>query len=287
MSNRISAIVAFVLLGATLVDSSVIANSGWDLFPTPLMRLEEAGIPRDAKKISKVLADATQPPKLRYWAAIALAQLEARDYLPLIIQTLDDPVLLAQRGAMAALVHLPTEDAVAPLCAKSSSGSNRKIRFMAMAALFSVKSLSSTKCIVQSATNVNENHEIRWQTLYHLWKIREPSSAYDDLVPTLNDDNPTFRALAAMSLSKRHESDELTMDSLRIREALGTALLDHEIDMYTFNKAIERFEQLTDTEIMLHPSTDIEWFNFEKKGRAITDQRIQVWLDSRGYVSPR
>jgi HEAT repeat protein len=190
--------------------------------------------------------------------------------------------LLVQQGAMVALQHLPAEDALPKLCLKSSSHGDRDIRFLATMVLFSVKTDGATVCIVISATRVNEYYQTRWQALYHLWQNREPSHAYDELVPTLNDENPTLRALAAMSLSRRHESDELAMDSLRIRETLGTALLDHEMDMFTFKEAVERFELLTGTEIMLDPSKDIEYFNFEVKGRAIVDERIRAWLDGRG-----
>lgn len=279
VSTKLTAFTVFILLATTVLSTNILANGTWDVLPTPVMMMDEAGIPLDPKEIAQVLSDVTQPPKLRYWAAMALAQLEAREYLPTIIQSLDDSVLLVQQGAMVALQHLPTDDAVQPLCLKSSSHSNRDIRYFATSVLFSVKTDAATKCIVRSATSVNEDYQTRWQALYHLWQNRDPGSAYDELVPTLDDENPTLRALAAMSLSKRHESDELVMDSLGIREALGAALLDHEMDMFTFNEAVERFEQLTGTEIMLDASQDIEYYNFDEKGRAIVDERIQAWLD--------
>lgn len=280
MPNRLTTFTVFVLFGTTVLSTNSLANSMWDVLPTPLMRMDEAGIPPDSKEIAHVLSDPTQPPKLRYWAAMALAQLEARDYLPNIIEAMDDHVLLVQQGAMLALQHFPAEDAVPRLCLKSSSHSNRDIRHLATLVLFSVKSDSATICIVRSATSVNEYYQTRWQALYHLWQNRGPSSAYDELVPTLNDESSTLRALAAMALSKRHESDETAMDSLGIRKTLGAALLDHEMDMFTFKEAVERFELLTGTEIMLDPSKDIEYFNFDKKGRTIVDERVRAWLNS-------
>ncbi len=280
MSNRLTAITAFVLLGTCAAFTESPANSKWDVLPTPLMKMEEAGIPPESMAIASVLGDPTQPPELRYWAAMALAQLEASEYLPAIVQAMDDHVLLVQQGAMLALQHLPAEDAVPQLCEKSRSHTERDVRHIATLVLLSVKTDSATICIVRSATSVKEDYRTRWQALYHLWQNRDPSEAYDNLVPALDDENPTLRALAAMALSKRHESDESAIKSLGIRETLGEALLDHEMHIFTFKEAIERFEFLTGTEIMLDPSKDIEYFDFQNRGRAIVDERIRAWLDS-------
>jgi hypothetical protein len=112
-----------------------------------------------------------------------------------------------------------------------------------------------------------------------LWESREPASSYDELVPTLNDESATLRALAAMALSKRYESDESALDSLGIRETLGAALLDHEMDVSTYIDAVERFELLTGTAIMLDPSKETAYFNLDMNGRAIVDERVRAWLN--------
>jgi len=272
-------LVALLLLGTLALATNSLANSKWDLLPTPLMMMDEAGIPPDPEEVAGVLADPTRPPKLRFWAAMALAQLEAHDYLPVIVQAMDDHVLLVQQGAMLALQHIPAEEAVPRLCMKSNSHGNRDTRRLATHALFAVITDRATKCIVASATNVNEDYQTRWQALFHLWQSREPASSYDELVPTLNDESATLRALAAMALSKRYESDESALDSLGIRETLGAALLDHEMDVSTYIDAVERFELLTGTAIMLDPSKETAYFNLDMNGRAIVDERVRAWLN--------
>jgi len=174
--NR-SIIPAIALVVSALSASNILSDMGWDVGPTPLMVLEEAGIIPTAENVAKVLNDPSQPPKLRHWAAMALAQLEATEYLPDIIRALDDSVLIVQQGAIAALQFFQSDDAIAPLCLKSSSSMSWEIRFSATLTLFAQPGSASTQCIIRSATRIDEQYQMRWQALYHLSQNRVPDEA--------------------------------------------------------------------------------------------------------------
>lgn len=94
----------------------VFAASTWDVSPTPLDQMQEAGVSISVDAISKILADPKQDVQLRYSAAMALGQLADKSAIPALVASLSDSDPNVRIGAAGALMYLPDEGIVQVLC---------------------------------------------------------------------------------------------------------------------------------------------------------------------------
>ena len=101
------------LMIAVLFDPQASRAAGlWDVMPTPLMLMQDAGIPTTVEAISEVLADEAQKDEFRYWAAMALGQLGDDRAIPWLISSLSDQKEFVRAGAASALYYIPSAEAV-------------------------------------------------------------------------------------------------------------------------------------------------------------------------------
>lgn len=141
--------------------SSIPITQEWDVLPTPLHTMEEAGVDLDVDSIVAVMADSGQDPQLRWRAALALGQLGDESAIPALLSALADSEVVVRAGAAAALKYLPKDYLVSPLCQTATNDVDEAPRHNAVLAIGMIKSQEATDCLVAVTANERETVKVR------------------------------------------------------------------------------------------------------------------------------
>ncbi len=251
---------------------------------TPLEIMDRAGIERDPKSIQAVLFDRARDPELRHQSALALAQLEDRASVPALIKAIDESEPRARQGAMAALMYLPSIDAVPKLCDVVHSDWDRDSHGFAIIALSQIESHAATQCIVDAAANENETIQARRQALFLLWEVKKDVESVDGLIPLLKNPNTTLRALAALCLNRSYYQSKTIHESLKITDALVSSALDPELYMGNFFDVVKALEVLSGQPFIdasIRPEAGKEFLKYFDENRFLVTEDVRTWSESR------
>ena len=144
-----------------LSQSAIPMSQEWDVLPTPLRTMEEAGVTLDVESISARMSDRDQDPWLRWRAALALGQLGAESAIPSLLRALVDPEVMVRAGAAAALKYLPRRDLASPLCKTAMYDVDEAPRHNAVLALGMIKSGEAISCLETVIADEEETAKIR------------------------------------------------------------------------------------------------------------------------------
>lgn len=247
----------------------------WDVLPTPLMRMQDAGVPTTVEAISNVLADATQEDEFRYWAAMALGQLGDERAIPWLISSLSDQKEIVRAGAASALHYLPSAEAVQPLCETALHDEDMAPRHNAVNALSSVMTNAATTCLVRVAAKVQETKKVRLQSLILLEQQTQERQGFEELIPTLEDRDPDVKGMAAIILSIEYANEPQVLESLSVTESLVDAALNAELDSWIYLRMVERLETIADRKFV--GVSDEEREVMIPSIRAEINNRIMEW----------
>lgn len=200
MNNRITALFAVFLLTVAPLHAALGATA-WDIYPTPLDRMNKAGIETTVTAIVYVLENSSDE-ELRYWSALALAQLEDRKAIPHLISTTDDASALARLGAAIALGHFRAPESTKALSTLAAQDPEHAARKAAVISLGKIRGNDAAVSLIQTAKNEEESKDIRYHAIAVLGDFGE-RAAMTKLLPLADNPDPNIRAAARLSLSKR------------------------------------------------------------------------------------
>lgn len=252
----------------------------WDVLPTPLDVMQEAGVARDRQSIQAALFDSDRDPELRFQSALALAQLEDRASVPVLIKAIDESEIRVRQGAMIALTYMPSIDAIPNLCSVVHSASDSDSHLYAIGALSQTESSFATQCIVDAATNENETIPTRRQALHALWEIKTDVESVDALVPLLESPETSLRALAALCLNRSYYQSETIHKSLGITDALVSSVLDRELFLNIYFDAIEALEDISGETFIDDSLSAKELVYFIEINRDRISEDVLTWSES-------
>lgn len=254
----------------------------WDVLPTPLDVMEEAGIERDPQSIQAVLLDSERDPELRFKSALALAQLQDRESVAVLIKVIDDNEPRARQGAITALMFMPSIDAIPKLCSMVHSAWDGDTRRYAVNSLSQIDSSLATQCIVDAAANENESIQTRRAALHVLLGVKKNVESVDGLVPLLESPDTILLALAALCLNRSYYQSKAIHKSLRITDALVSSALDRELNQVIYFDVIKALE-LVSGQTFIDPSirreAGKELLNFLDANRFLVSEDVRIWSE--------
>jgi len=265
------------------VNINILANP-WDILPTPLQVLQEAGIERDPQAIQAVLLDDQRDPELRLESALALAQLEHRESVPVLIQAIDEEIHEVRFGAITALIYMPSTEAVPKLCSVVHSSRDERSRRQAVTALSQTDSRLATQCIVDVAVNENESLRTRRSAVRVLWKIKATVESVDGLVPLLESQDTELRALTALCLHRSYSGSRAIQESLGITDSLVSATQDSELYddiFYLVIRALEASSGQVFVDEVIQPQRGRQFLEYFAANRYLVAEDVRLWSESR------
>lgn len=253
----------------------VFAASTWDVSPTPLDQMQEAGVSISVDAISKILADPKQDVQLRYWAAMALGQLADKSAIPALVASLSDSDPNDRIGAAGALMYLPDEGIVQVLCETAVHDGNSGPRHSATTSLSAITTDEATKCLVRVAGNEQETKKIRLQSLIILEQQIQERKGFEELIPTLGDLDPDVKGMAGIILSIEYIDEPEVLESLSVTESLVDAALDAGLDSWIYRRIVRRLELIAEREFIResHDASELQIPGV----RADINNRITEW----------
>jgi len=222
----------------------------WDVEPTPLDLMEEAGVRTELDSIAAVLSDPEQDVRLRWKAALALGQLCNDRATPMLLHALQDSEKFVRLGAAEALYFMPSPQLAKPLCRTAMTDPNTEPRHAAVRALSAIKSVEATDCLFAVVGNEQEKVPVRALATMLIRQQISEREGFEDLIPLLNDPDSTIRGEVAMILLDVYESEPDVVASLSIMKTLQDVVIDPEIQHSTLMAVIERLEQEANRDFM-------------------------------------
>jgi len=259
---RIKRFIALVILAPLSFCTAAIAASTWDVHPTPLDRMNTAGIGLSVAAVAEVLREG-QDSELRYWSALALAQLEDAAAIPILIQATDDADLNVRTGASIALGYFPTHESAQALRIIARRDPEFVTRKAAVISLGRIRNGDAALGLIEAANDENESEEIRYHAIYTLGEFAD-SETLMEINPLTDSSNANIKAITRLSMSKGGVPIEIG--------DLVQSATDIKIDEFTFLQLVKHLEQKSNREFFRGKDAPIESQTREK-----TKQRILDW----------
>jgi len=238
------------------------------------MRMGEAGIAATVGDISQVLADTKRDEQLRYWAAMALGQLEDDRAVPFLIQALTDNSATVRAGSAMALGFIGSVSATDSLCATAVSDDNMAPRRSAVTALYFLVNAESTKCLVRVAADEHELQEVRIASLSLLSEQLLERRGFEALIPALDDPDADIKGLSAIILSSEYANEPALLESLSVTQSLVEAILGASSHSWVYVRMVERLEDVAAREFVLDGEDDHLYY---EPVRTAINLRIEQW----------
>lgn len=209
------------------------AASEWDVHPTPLETLENLGYQPTYETAMSILADPTQKAEVRATAALALAQLDNNQAVPLLAAATKDPQVDVRSNAAWALGVLPSADNTRILEDVLESDADSEPRTAALIALRRIGTIEAASAMLVAAFNEEESDSNRLAAISGVAEIGN-SSQVDSLEGLTTHDSAAIRNKASMVLVAQGNSEYL--------DEVVTIALDRGVDYFTYLEAIEALE---------------------------------------------
>lgn len=272
--RRSSQAALFICVSVIVLPILAAAGSRWDVEPTPLMIMEDAGIATTVEAVSQTLSDTSQDEQLRYWAAMALGQLADEQAVPVLRKSLSDRSAVVRAGSASALGFIGSIAAIEPLCETALHDDNMVPRRNAVTSLYFLVTDDSTKCLVQVAGNETELRELRLASLSLLSQQLQERRGFEGLIPTLNDPDAEIKGMSAVILSIEYADEPAVLESLSVTRSLVDATLSVSIHSSVYVRMVERLEDVAAREFFLDGEDSN--FYYEPIHAAVND-RIRHW----------
>lgn len=234
MGGRITALLAALLVIA-MPTHAPLGATAWDIHPTPLTRMNEAGVGLSVPSLVYVLENSSDQ-ELRYWSALALAQLEDRKAIPHLISATGDANKFARLGAAVALGHFRAPESTQALRTLAAEDPEYATRKAAVISLGKIRNADAALGLIQTANNEQEPDDIRYQAIATLGEFAD-RAAMTKLLPLARSTNPNLRAAARLSMSKRGVPVEI--------KDLIVSTTDSEVNVVTALGLVQHLEEMS------------------------------------------
>ena len=234
------------------------ASGNWDVHPTPLERLEAAGVATDVSSVSEVLLDRSRATQLRSLAASGLAQIADDATIPTLITAAGDLNSDVRTAAISALGFIPSDESIPVLRGVIHNDLIPQPRSAAIIALQMIGSDEAAHVLALAALNEYETQRNRISALNAMDQIGS-ADASSQLVPLVDSNNPNIRGKAALVLSRGIDS--------RYVDDLVSAALDSDLDPHVYIGVVERLEEISGRKLSQTPG----------EARSKSQSRIREW----------
>ena len=146
----------------------------------------------------RALKEAENPYQRRY-AAQLLSDRGAREAVPYLLDTLNDPEEVAQKAAAEALAKLGDRSIFDRLIANTAATDGRVRKYSAYVLGWLAKKEDRTVVEVLEALAADDDENVRAEAIYALYKVGSPTSK-DIFIAGLNDHEPRVRNYSATAL---------------------------------------------------------------------------------------
>ena len=185
-----------------LAMSPVHASTAWDVYPSPLDRLVDAGYSTSQESVRDAFLN-SQDVQVRFWAALAFAQLNDESSVPMLIRSVldveEEPEIRA--GVAQALGYFASAEAASALGQLLRTEQESTVRKFAVNALAKQGTPEAAEQLAIAAVNLDESENTRIQAIYAIGEIGDRTSS-TMLLHLQDDPNLQLRANARLALSK-------------------------------------------------------------------------------------